>query len=95
LESALERPRSRFRYDPKTDLPALAAAYGFGISSSHPFLDGNMRVTFQAMYVYLGLNGFRFEAPEEEVVTVILSLASGEIEETQLAEWLRGHLSPR
>jgi death-on-curing protein len=47
------------------------------------------------MYVYLGLNGFRFEAPEEEVVTVILSLASGEIEETQLAEWLRGHLSPR
>ena len=28
LESALERPRNRIHYEPDTDLPALAAAYG-------------------------------------------------------------------
>jgi len=95
LESALERPRNRFLHDPEADLPALAAAYGFGISSNHPFLDGNKRVAFQAMYLFLGLNGFRFDAPEPDVVALILSLASGDLEEPVLADWLRNHISPR
>jgi death-on-curing protein len=95
LESALERPRNRFHYDPEADLPALAAAYGFGISSNHPFVDGNKRVAFQAMYLFLGLNGFRIDAPEEEVVALILSLASGDLDEPALADWLRSHVSPR
>ena len=95
LESALDRPCNRFRYDPEADLPALAAAYGFGISSNHPFLDGNKRVAFQAMYLFLGLNGFRINAPEEEVVTLILSMASGDLTEQALADWLRLHISPR
>jgi death-on-curing protein len=95
LESALERPRNRIHYDPEADLPALAAAYGFGISSNHPFVDGNKRVAFQAMYLFLGLNGFRIEAPEEEVVALILSLASGDLDEPALANWLRSRLSPR
>ncbi len=95
LESALARPQNRFRYEPDADLPALAAAYGFGLSSNHPFVDGNKRVAFQAMYVFLGLNGFLIEAPEEEVVTTILSLASGDLDEPGLAAWLRQHISPR
>jgi death-on-curing protein len=47
------------------------------------------------MYLFLGLNGFRIEAPEEEVVAVILSLASGNLDETGLTAWLREHISPR
>ena len=95
LESALERPRNRFHYDPDADLPTLAAAYGFSLANNHPFVDGNKRVAFQAMYLFLGLNGFRIDAPEEEVVATILSLASGELEEPNLAAWLREHISPR
>ena len=95
LESALDRPRNRFRYDPEADPPALAAAYGFGLSGNHPFVDGNKRVAFQAMYLFLGLNGFRVDASEEEVITIILSLASGELDEPALADWLRHHISPR
>ena len=95
LESALERPRNRFLYDSEADLPALAAAYGFGLSSNHPFVDGNKRVAFQAMYLFLGLNGFRIDASEEEVVTTILSLASGDLDEPALADWLRHNISPR
>ena len=95
LQSALERPRNRFLYDPGADLAVLASAYGFGISSDHPFIDGNKRVAFQAMYLFLGLNGFRIEAPEEEVVVLILSLASGQLDEPALAAWLRGHVFPR
>jgi death-on-curing protein len=95
LESALERPRNRFHYEPDADLAAVAAAYGFGISSNHPFIDGNKRVAFQAMYLFLGLNGFRIDAPEEEVVALVLSLANGALDEPSLADWLREHLSPR
>ena len=95
LESALERPKNQFHYGSDPDLPSLAAAYGFGLANNHPFVDGNKRVAFQAMYLFLGLNGFRIEAPEEAVVSLILSLAAGELNETELADWVRRHITPR
>jgi death-on-curing protein len=95
LMSALDRPRNRWKYEPDSDLAALAAAYGFGISSNHPFVDGNKRVAFQAMYLFLGLNGLRIDAPEEDVVAFLMALASGQLEESALAEWLRSHITPR
>jgi len=95
LESALERPRNRFHYETDADLASLAAAYGFGTAKNHPFVDGNKRVAFQAMYLFLGLNGFRIDASEEEVVAIILSLAAGDLHEPSLATWLRDHLNPR
>jgi death-on-curing protein len=95
LESALQRPRNLFGYDANADLATLAAAYGFGLARNHPFFDGNKRVAFQAMYVFLGLNGFRIDAPEGEVVTTILALASDNLDEAALAAWLRQHITPR
>jgi len=95
LESALERPKHRRRYESDADLPTLAAAYGYGIARNHPFVDGNKRVAFQAMYVFLGLNGLRIEAAEEEVVLLSRALASGDLEEAELADWLRTHVSSR
>lgn len=88
LESTLSRPRNRFGYD-------LAASYGFGIARNHPFTDGNKRVAFQAMYLFPGLNGLRIDAPEEEVVALMLALASSELEGSELADWLRDHTSTR
>jgi death-on-curing protein len=95
LESALDRPRNQFHYEPNSDVCELAAAYGFGIAKNHPFVDGNKRVAFQAMYLFLGMNGLRIDAPEENVVSTILALASGNLEEETLAAWLRDHTVPR
>lgn len=95
LQSALDRPRNRFHYEPDSGLFSLAAAYGFALANNHPFIDGNKRVAFQAMYVFLGLNGFRIEAPEEAVVSVMLSVASGEFDEERLVSWLEAHTAPR
>jgi death-on-curing protein len=47
------------------------------------------------MYLFLGLNGFRIEAPEEAVVSLILSLAAGELNETELADWVHRHINLR
>jgi death-on-curing protein len=95
LESALARGRQRLRYEPHSDLAALAAAIGYGLARNHPFNDGNKRVAFVVMVVFLGLNGLDLKVPEIEVVTVVLGLAAGEISEEGLAAWLRSHSAPR
>ena len=95
LESALTRAQQRLAYEPDSDLARLAAAYGFGIARNHPFNDGNKRVAFVVMAVFLGLNGLTLDAPETEVVTTMLDLAAGTLTEAELAAWLRGRTVPR
>lgn len=92
LESALARPRQRFAHESSCDGATLAAAYGFGLARNHPFNDGNKRVAFVVMGVFLGLNGFEIQSPEAEVVTVMLDLAAGSLTEEQLAERLRSRV---
>jgi death-on-curing protein len=91
LEAALARPRQKWHYQPDTNLPTLAAAYGFGLSRSHPYHDGNKRVAFVVMVVFLELNGWRFAAEEVEVVRAMVALAAGRLTEKALAEWLDQH----
>lgn len=94
LESTLARPRQRWTYVRKTDLASLAATYGFGLARNHPYRDGNKRVAFLAMYVFLGLNGRELVAAEPEVVDTMLKLAAGGLTEAALARWVRSRLEP-
>ena len=89
LEAALARPLQRRAYHAAADLAELAAAYGHGLATGHPFHDGNKRIAFVTMAVFLELNGAEFEADEADVVTVMLALAAGEMSEEQLAAWAR------
>ena len=91
LESALPRARNKWVYGEERDLAALAAAYGFGIVTSHPYLDGNKRIGFLAFVTFLGINGHVFRATDSEVVIEILKLAGGQLTEKQLADWIRTH----
>ena len=43
LESALARAQQKWHYRETTDIPTLAAAYGFGLVKNHPYRDGNKR----------------------------------------------------
>jgi death-on-curing protein len=94
LESAPARPRHRGSFEPETDLPSLAASYGFGLVNNHPFLDGNKRIGFVAMNMFLLLNGLEVEAPEPEVIAVMLQVADGTLDEPGLVEWLRSVVVP-
>lgn len=89
LESTLARPKQRYSCEPNADLAALAAAYGYGLARNHPYNDGNKRVAFVVMAVFLGLNGLDFTASEADVVTTVVALAAGEIDEKTLADWIR------
>lgn len=46
LQSALAKPENIFAYNLTADVQQLAAAYGFGISQNHPFIDGNKRTAY-------------------------------------------------
>jgi death-on-curing protein len=88
LESALSRPVNKYAYG-ETDLAVLAAAYTFGLARNHPFADGNKRVAFAALIVFLGLNDIDFVVPETHATAIILELAAGNIGEEGLARWIR------
>jgi len=94
LESALARARNKWEYSEDLDIADLAAAYGFGISSSHPYRDGNKRIAFLAMVIFLGLNGKQLETTETDVVTTILGLADNKLSEKKLAQWVRDRIEP-
>lgn len=89
LESALVRPQNRLAYDISADLPALAAAYAFGLARNHPFVDGNKRTAFVAAELFLELNGMTLTASDDDCVLTMVRLAAGEIEEEAFAAWLR------
>lgn len=94
LESALARPINQFHYG-QEDFASLAAAYGFGLARNHAFVDGNKRIAFIALVLFLALNGLVLKAPTAEATDIILRLAAGELEEAALADWVRAHTSPR
>jgi death-on-curing protein len=96
LESALARPRNLLAYaDSAPSLTALAAAYAFGISSNHPFVDGNKRTALLVSFAFLDVNGIEVIASQEDAFITILGLAAGEISEEQLAQWFEGNTAPR
>lgn len=94
LESALARPEHLAAYG-EPDAAELAAAYGYGISRNHPFLDGNKRTAFVATLLFLRLNGYNLIATDMEKVLKMLDVAAGEISEEAFAEWIRQYSAAR
>ncbi len=94
LDSALAQPKmtlgGKFLH---TTLCDKAAAYGFQVCRNHPFVDGNKRVAFVVMDIVLQKNGWEIIANEEDVYSMMMSLASGKLSKTQLSKWLKRHSS--
>jgi len=88
LRSALERPANKWHYE-QADLPALAAAYAFGLAKNHAFVDGNKRIAFMSMIIFLRRNGVRFAPEPAQATAIIMALAAGEVSEDSLARWIR------
>ena len=86
LLSALARPQNPYG---EPDAAALAAAYAFGISRNHPFVDGNKRTAWVLARLFLAKNGLELRFREAEAVVRVLALAAAEITEEEFAHWLR------
>ena len=94
FDSALARPLNLAAYgDP--DIASLAAAYGVGLAKNHPFVDGNKRVAFLAVGLFLAANGYRLTASQVDATLTVLAVAAGELSDEAFADWIRSHMQPR
>ncbi len=92
LESALSQPKTTIggKYAHKSIFDK-AAAYGFHICRNHPFVDGNKRVAFVSMDIFLQKNGWQIMSTEEEAYGTMMDLASGTLTKSKLSGWLKQH----
>ena len=88
LESLLASPLNIYNYEENPSVFDLAAAYGFSLVKNHAFFDGNKRVAFMSMFVFLKINGLLLEAPEEEATLFMLNLAESKESQESLTQWL-------
>lgn len=94
LESALARPEN-LAANGQPDFASLAASYGLGLAKNPPFIDGNKRAAFLAVGLFLYLNGYQLQATQADATLTMLALASGDIDEAELAAWIRTHAAKR
>lgn len=96
LESALARPRTTvFGEDAYPDLHTKAGALLHSLTCNHALIDGNKRLAWAATAVFLGINGHRVVAGQDEVVELVLAVADGSLADVQkiaerLAPWPAG-----
>lgn len=78
LESALARPRaSVFGEDAYPDLHLKAAALLHSLARNHALVDGNKRLAWTACLTFLGINGQRIAAPEDDRFDFVIRVATG------------------
>lgn len=77
-----------------TDIFEMAAAYLFHIVKNHPFMDGNKRAGAVAALVFLDLNGYDFNAPEDVFAEMVLAVARGEMDKARVAVFIREWSKP-
>ena len=84
--SALLRPQTGYY----GDLLEEAAALWESLAMNHGFIDGNKRVAFASLLVFLGMNGLQLTAEPDEVIAFIYQhLEAGTFRKDVLDAWLR------
>lgn len=90
LKSAIGMPFATYSGEfLHTDIHEMAASYLFHIVMNHPFVDGNKRVGAVAALVFLAMNGYEFNAPEDDFANLVLDVASGKSGKSDATIFLR------
>ena len=90
LEAALYRPQTGYYKDTIEQAAALMES----LAINHPFVDGNKRIAFAAMDVFLRINGYKLNRQSAQIYAEIISM----LEHKQLSlvnvdAWLRGFVT--
>ena len=89
IVTVLLRPQTGYY----ADLVEQAAALWESLAMNHGFIDGNKRVAFACLDIFLGLNGAQLEAEPDAVIAFIYRhLEAGTFRKPVLEEWLRQHV---
>ncbi|MFZ2058303.1 MAG: type II toxin-antitoxin system death-on-curing family toxin [Acidimicrobiales bacterium] len=90
LDSAAARPRaSAFAEDAYPTLELKAAALLHSLTRNHPLVDGNKRLSWLAVVVFLDLNGCEVTLSHEEAFQLVMDVACGDIELEEIVRRLQ------
>lgn len=87
LAAAVNRPLTGYYQD----VIAEAAALYESLVVNHPFVDGNKRVAFAAMDVFLRINGYRIRRESREIHADLMRFFDTHtLRFDEIERWLRG-----
>ena len=90
LSSAVEAPSSSFDGQEFFETFELKAAVICSrIAKNHALPDGNKRLAWQSLVMFCRINDFDLVTSEDDAVETIIKVASGEINENELAKWVK------
>jgi len=89
LESALHRPQTGY-YD---TIVHQAAALLESLVQNHPFVDGNKRVAFAVVDVFLRIHAYAITADSRAIYAALIELLNnGTLDMEHLVPWLQTHV---
>ena len=92
LESAVARPQNLAAYG-EPSLAQLAASLAYGIARNHAFVDGNKRVAFAIMVIFLRLNGFALRTTADDAEAFLIDeVIQARTPLPQIATWIEEHI---
>lgn len=91
VEAALLRPQTGYY----ADVIEEAAALWESLAINHGFMDGNKRVAYACLEIFLQLNGTDITAENDEIERFIYAnLEAGTFRKDVLEAWLHAHTAP-
>ncbi len=89
LDSALHAPQASFGgQELYPEFIDKAGVLAVRIARNHPLLDGNKRLAWSCLVMFVMLNGYQLIVPPDDAVSTMLAVAAGEVDEAALALWL-------
>jgi death on curing protein len=89
LDSALHAPHAGFGDEEfYPEFVEKAAVLVVRIARNHPLLDGNKRLAWAALNMFLTLNGHSLKVPADDAVETMLAIAAGDLDEAAVYIWL-------
>ena len=96
LESALARPFQTFNgVDLYPESIEKAAALIESILNNHPFVDGNKRIGYVIMRLFIIECGKDINANQNEKYDFVIRIASGELDFNGICHWIRTYIKEK
>ena len=92
LESALSRPFQTFdNHDLYPTVIDKAASLIESILINHPFIDGNKRIGYLVLRLFLIKNGLDIFASQDNKFEFVINIASGTVKFDGIVSWLKAN----
>lgn len=95
LEAAAQRPQTTlYGQEAYPGIPEKAAVLLESLTRNHALVDGNKRIGWLAVVVFLDLNGVTLDAPDNDAYDLVIAVSTGALDygavSRHLEQWISG-----